>query len=122
MHKLMVEKGFERKSEEEIAKIAEDKEKDSDRKLEDAKKKMRERYTNLKQNQKKKKETLAPHAPLKGKDVEKMLFEGQSDRKKFLASEPQGLAGQILPLVSVSVVIGFVFFRRRRSKSGVYTK
>jgi len=66
MHKLMVEKGFERKSEEEIAKIAEDKEKDSDRKLEDAKKKMRERYTNLKQNQKKEERNAGTTCSLEG--------------------------------------------------------
>jgi hypothetical protein len=121
MHKLMSDKGFERKTKEEIdAKMA-DKEKDRDQTLEDAKKKMRERYTNLKQNQKKNKERLSPPAPM-NKDVERMLFDGKVNTKNLVANEAHGLAGQLLPLVSVSMVIGFVFLRRKKSKNDAYVQ
>mmetsp|Transcript_5484 Transcript_5484/g.8045 ORF Transcript_5484/g.8045 Transcript_5484/m.8045 type:complete len:122 (+) Transcript_5484:410-775(+) len=121
MHKLMLDKGFERKTKEEIdAKMA-DKEKDHDRTLEDARKKMKERYTNLKQNQRKNKERLSPPAPMK-EDVERMLFDGQANNKKTVANESHGPTGQLLPLVSVSMVIGFVFLRRKKSKNDTYVQ
>lgn len=128
MHKLMVDKGFERKSEDEIRAlkaVVESRKKQENNKLEAARENAKRMMENRKKTMEERNGKLASIAAreavqvrTKGQEI-KMLMDGGAENTPE-QTEPAGLI--FLSLFSAATIVGLAFFTRRRSKGATHSK